>query len=440
MSFWIQKAYSCTVIEAESIEKAREILTNRDPLIDLIIYDFQKDPIKNFRRLRSSSGVIPCIVCLSGISTEMKAEEKSFIRLIDRAKLTEEIQNTMKDFLSKGAIPGESADEREYFAIRTRILLSVCPLKGDIYIRLSAQKFVKLFREGDDFNEADLVKYTLKKGVNYLFIKRNQTDEFISKYLADLQALTSKENLSTEEVSRSAESVHETVQELGKRLGFNEGVQQLARTQIAMTMKAMGKSPALGDVLKKLEQSRGEYVASHSLMTGFLACAIASYMDWKSEATFFKLNLAAFLHDITLDNQKLAACETIQDLSKEPFKEEEMEAFRNHPQNAADIARRFSEVPPDVDTIIAQHHERPDGTGFPRRLSGNYIAPLASIFIVAHDLARYSRLRPNEKIDVKEFIKQGALKYKSSQFKKVLAVLEANMSDMGMPEPGQPAA
>jgi HD-GYP domain-containing protein (c-di-GMP phosphodiesterase class II) len=117
-----------------------------------------------------------------------------------------------------------------------------------------------------------------------------------------------------------------------------------------------------------------------------------------------------------------------------------MEAFRNHPQNAADIARRFSEVPPDVDTIIAQHHERPDGTGFPRRLSGNYIAPLASIFIVAHDLARYSRLRPNEKIDVKEFIKQGALKYKSSQFKKVLAVLEANMSDMGMPEPGQPAA
>ena len=43
-------------------------------------------------------------------------------------------------------------------------------------------------------------------------------------------------------------------------------------------------------------------------------------------------------------------------------------------------------LPPDVDSIILEHHERPDGTGVPKQLTANQIKPLSSIFIFAHDI------------------------------------------------------
>src|SRR6185312_15892576 len=100
---------------------------------------------------------------------------------------------------------------------------------------------------------------------------------------------------------------------------------------------------------------------------GYIACAIATQMDWASDSTFQKLTLAAFLHDITLSNHELAQCDTVQEaIDKKTFTEAEIAGFRVHPAKGAEIARQFQEVPPDVDVIILQHHERPDGSGFPR--------------------------------------------------------------------------
>ena len=68
-------------------------------------------------------------------------------------------------------------------------------------------------------------------------------------------------------------------------------------------------------------------------------------------------------------NQQLAKIGTLQELRKREgeFTEKEVKSYKTHPAVAAEIAKGIDEVPPDVDTIIMQHHERPDGKGFPER-------------------------------------------------------------------------
>lgn len=184
-------------------------------------------------------------------------------------------------------------------------------------------------------------------------------------------------------------------------------------------MRAIGKNPTLADILEKIRTSEGKYISAHFTMTAFIACGIASAIHWNSEGTFYKLNLAAFLHDITLDNQELAAVPNLRELEKKKdrFSPDELRKYKIHTIKAAEIAREFQEVPPDVDTIIVQHHERPDGTGFPRGLRHTHIAPLAALFIIAHDFVQYAYGKPDANLG--EFLKLNENYYVGGNFKKV---------------------
>jgi HD-GYP domain-containing protein (c-di-GMP phosphodiesterase class II) len=54
-------------------------------------------------------------------------------------------------------------------------------------------------------------------------------------------------------------------------------------------------------------------------------------------------------------------------------------AFRNHPLLGASILNKCGGFQPDVLRIVAQHRERPDGSGFPRGLTADAINPLALV-------------------------------------------------------------
>ena len=93
----------------------------------------------------------------------------------------------------------------------------------------------------------------------------------------------------------------------------------------------------------------------------------------------------------------------------------------------AAIARSVEEIPPDVDVIISQHHELPDGTGFPRGLNYQRITPLSTVFIVAHDLVRHLMLVDPQTgfsaKDVEEWFLRSQNKFQLGNFKKVMAAI-----------------
>lgn len=437
LDFWLENTYEAEVTTTTDSESAMAALDHGDKRVDLVIFDYQKNAIKKLRRFQKKLGRIPCVLCLPGMRTE-GIEKTSTTHIIDRNDLIGNLSSLILQLQGSGIFSeNQEAEEnaedfapdvvdREFCRIKTKLLLSTCPLDADVFIRLSPRKFLKLFREGDEFNKYDYQKYTESKGIDHLYLKKKDLDEFLDKLTHEIKKFLVADDLTPDQAAQSSNSVHETVREIGKVVGFTPNVQKLVKTQMSVTIKSMGESPKLSEILKKLENTKGEYISNHSTITAFVACAIASQMHWASEATFHKLNLAAFLHDMTLDNNHIARCNTIDEFNEQPWGPEEAKKFREHPADAAEIVRGFTEVPPDVDQIILQHHERPDQSGFPRGIGGAYISPLSQVFLIAHELAQFHLKYSGGVLQVTadDFIADTSPRYPGAKFKKIFDAIK----------------
>jgi response regulator RpfG family c-di-GMP phosphodiesterase len=105
------------------------------------------------------------------------------------------------------------------------------------------------------------------------------------------------------------------------------------------------------------------------------------------------------------------------------FSPAEVQAFIEHPAKSAELVKSFQEIPADVDVIVLQHHERPNGSGFPGKLIFSYISPLSTTFIVAHDLAQ-DMLSKDQNFVLSDFIEVAKKEYNQGNFKKIMIALE----------------
>jgi HD-GYP domain-containing protein (c-di-GMP phosphodiesterase class II) len=234
--------------------------------------------------------------------------------------------------------------------------------------------------------------------------------------------------------------VQELIQELTGRLGFTKEVQQMARENVQLAIKAIGHNPQLSKALAASQLSSKNYISAHSVALANTACAIAGHMQWPSNSTFFKLALAALFHDFTfsdIDQAKIFTKKQLDDLRLKPNDETYLN-IKNHPLKCAELVKTLNEVPGDVDIIVAQHHERPDGTGFPKGLRAHQIAPLSAVLIVAHDILNEVEVS-GEKFDLKVFLRKSEKEYQGSVFRKVWKALNSPESPAA-PEGGSAAA
>lgn len=424
VAFALESKFGAQVMEAPTV---REALSLSETDIDLVIWDVAGGDPLDLQSLWLATVGSPYIVCRSNPGSRTLPKELTIVGEVDRSDMVEATCRIVGNLMSEGKIAAEENLHANYCRIRTRLLLSVVPLKGDIYIRLNETKYVKLFAVGDVFNVDDLEKYTTRKGVEFLYLKKEDTPEFIEKYNTDLQKLLSSNQVSIENVLAKTAAIQETAQTLVATVGFTPQVQQLARTHVALTVKSMGKSPRLNALLDRIKNAKGKYISVHSNLVAYVACGIASSLEWASEATYQKLSLAAFLHDITLANADMSPISTLTELqeNESKFTPQEVRDYKFHPIRAAELSRQIPQVLPDVDTIILQHHEWPDGSGFPRAMTSATIHPLSSVFIVAHDFVRQMLLRNGGKPNVAAYIKMNSARYSGGHFRKILKAMEA---------------
>lgn len=391
---------------------------------NLIILEKPKIERGDLIDLRLLPQKTPLLVLCDEIAEPKDIEAWSARKIKSRQDLVKDTLSSVQEFIEEKKIDAEAVREN-FCRIQTRLLLQTYPLEGDIYIRLSDAKFVKLMLEGDRFDANDLEKYTLKKGIEYLYVRFDQVREFLDKYARDLRArIDEQDSMNPQDVQKLQEAQHETAQELiRKHPEFAADVQILAKSYVKSTLKTLARTPHLRNLLDRLKDYEGKYIATHSTHSGYVSCAIASQMDWGSDATFYKLTLAAFMHDITLTDNALAQIESLQEAEEKGLDRKAIQEIRLHPARAAEFAQAFQEVPPGVDAIVLQHHENAEGTGFPRALTHAYIAPLAAVFIVGHDLSA-AMVEKRESFSLGEYLTEARERFKGGQFRKVLEAVE----------------
>lgn len=180
------------------------------------------------------------------------------------------------------------------------------------------------------------------------------------------------------------------IERKNERLEMTES--RLAKTLTAYQKSLHGIVNAMGSMLGK----RDYYTADHQRRVARLAVAMAETMGLTDE-TVEGLRLAAEMHDVG----KIAIPAEI--LTKpSALSALEFEIIRTHPQEGYDILRSI-DFPWPIADIVQQHHERVDGSGYPKGLRGTHILPEAKVLAVAdvvESIASHRPYRPALGIDV----------------------------------------
>lgn len=132
---------------------------------------------------------------------------------------------------------------------------------------------------------------------------------------------------------------------------------------------------------------RDPYTAGHQQRVANLATAIATAMNLPDE-TIYALHMASTIHDlgkITIPAEILCKPGKLNDL--------EYELIKNHVMAGYNILKKI-ELPWPLADIIVQHHERVDGSGYPKGLRDDEIRIEAKILSVADVFETISSHRP----------------------------------------------
>ena len=163
---------------------------------------------------------------------------------------------------------------------------------------------------------------------------------------------------------------------------------------------AIAAEPALGAPLGELELDsaleavadfadlKSPYTTGHSRGVAERAAA-AARLAGLGDAPALELRRAGLLHDVG----RLGVPNTIWD-KPGPLSELEMERVRMHPYLTQ---RTFSRSPrlTRLADVASQHHERLDGSGYPRALSGAALSPEARLLAVADAYQAMTEPRPH---------------------------------------------
>lgn len=142
----------------------------------------------------------------------------------------------------------------------------------------------------------------------------------------------------------------------------------------------------VGTLARAIEK-RDPYTDGHQKRVAHLAVAIAEEMALP-DSSIDGIRLAAMIHDvgkITIPAELLSRPGTLTDL--------EFELIKQHPRSGFEILGDIK-FPWPIAEIILQHHEKMDGSGYPRGLKGDEILLEAYILGVADTVEAMASHRP----------------------------------------------
>lgn len=156
------------------------------------------------------------------------------------------------------------------------------------------------------------------------------------------------------------------------------------------------------DVVMNINRLRGhhKYTYLHSVNVGILSVGIGVKLDYQRDK-LIELGMSGILHDIGKKFVPIDILDKNGSLDKKEF-----EVIRQHPQKGFDMLCNSYELSSMTKVGVLQHHERFDGSGYPKGLKGGEISPFGRIIAVSDtydamtsDRAYHEASQPSEVIE-----------------------------------------
>jgi len=278
----------------------------------------------------------------------------------------------------------EELDREELLPMKIRNFYLFKEVPYDVYLELTSVKFIKIIGKDRPYTHADILTYA-RRNIKFLYLRKNDYLKFLEDGIKKVSEVLKTKNLKSKNAIafqiRAALLIHQYI----RTVGISSDIINLCTRVIEVTGEVFDQhrynQKNAKELLNNIPFSQGDF-AEQSIFTNYLCEAILDGLGWKSDLSRKKLGLASLLQDSMLSNEDLVKVRSLDDPNFQMFTAEEQQEFLEHPTKAAEIAQHFQGYP-DADYIIAQHHERPDGSGFPVGLQSNRFSAHSCAFILA---------------------------------------------------------
>ena len=157
-----------------------------------------------------------------------------------------------------------------------------------------------------------------------------------------------------------------------------------------------------GSVNKLIDKAkscdRSVFCASYSML-------MCKQLKFEKMATLEILGMASVLQDVSLYRTPFG---DLSDRLVDSMNENEQKYYLKHPNTSADIIAQHTDVPQITLQVIRQQHERKDRSGFPGKIGGNQLHPMAEILSLINEYYNISK-RISDKNAVMEEMKKSIL-------------------------------
>jgi hypothetical protein len=433
--FVLEWQFQCEVFTSDSESAALEYLRSTQVFPNMIIYDYEPDAflVEDFLvQVKESAKPVHFLVLADKIygPTADWFETLSHFHLVPKNALWSEIFT-----LTRKSFAGQVQDNVEPWC---RIHLdgweALSGMTKDLFIKLSSGKMVRLF-EGGSAGSEDMEKYRAK-GLSFLWLERPTCDWIVEQIKSQFHIfLTNKQFqfvLRPPGASRE-EQFEQKILRVQEELHLDPAFRQEIAVLMDKVLEAVMKDVKLGNIVRLLRQGdpRLSYFTREMQLMSYVSCFLARGLEWHSKVTLEKLVYAAVLHDVTLATkphlQRLTNLSQFE-AARATLSEEEQKLYLQHPREAAVLLKgNFKFAPPETEVLVLQHHEMPDGTGFPGKIQADRLSPLVQLFVITHDFVHYVMNEPEPNLDI--YFLRAEARFPQNSFRRYLGLLKKFRSE-----------
>ncbi|MCK5883924.1 MAG: hypothetical protein KAG61_09560 [Bacteriovoracaceae bacterium] len=282
--------------------------------------------------------------------------------------------------------------------------------------------FKEIFKANQEISKSIIEKHIVD-GKKNLYVHKLKRLQFLGEYADRVMKVLISNKDSEQQRIAATSSVFYASQEMLNATGMTEQTIAMAKTTINEMMKVAEESEGLAELLAILEKDKAGYLFTHATLIAAVSHYVIEKMEWGTEEQQEKICIAAFFHDITIPDDKLAKIHSLSSLKEAALTKKDEEKVIAHAYDACTMIRDYPQTPIGTDMIILQHHCHINGKGFPESYSSQ-LTPLAVVFFVVEQYVDYMLSTPKEIFNKSAIIANFRSRFNKGYYRKVINALE----------------
>lgn len=302
----------------------------------------------------------------------------------------------------------------QYVKVRLSYYTQHTKNAAEVYIKLNDNKYTKIINHNEDnVPDKDLLEHYLKKGIEYIYVEKESFKHFLNDVFNKFHKNIVGEKKAESLYQVAGLNFHVSFEGLND-IGISNLQIEKVNEMIEETINSLLKNASSKDQFIKLCDNGG-FVIGHSMLTMYIAGRISKETNLNFAPTMKKICAAAFYHDFSLFELDVQH----EQMQLNEIKDEALlKQIIEHPASSSHFLPDNMEVVEDTRKIIMEHHEMPNGEGYPKKLTATQISPLSCLFILSQQIT-FCLIRNNFSEErLKDFIKNSESTFNQGNFSK----------------------